>query len=200
MGLDCLLEINTTQTKVFFTSDTHFGHSNIIKYCQRPFNSAEHMDEVLISNWNEVVSPKDIVFHLGDFCFGSDKEWIKILQRLNGTKYLILGNHDLKKIANSSQIQDYFADINMQMRVVVDKQKMLLNHYPFLCFEGGYQNVWQLFGHVHSSKHSTGLDKERLVHLFPTQYDVGVDNNNYRPVSFAQVSQIITEQQANAHK
>ena len=200
MGLDCLLEINTTQTKVFFTSDTHFGHSNIIKYCQRPFNSAEHMDEVLISNWNEVVSPQDIVFHLGDFCFGSDKEWIKILQRLNGTKYLILGNHDLKKIANSSQIQDYFADINMQMRLVVDKQKMLLNHYPFLCFEGGYQNVWQLFGHVHSSKHSTGLDKERLVHLFPTQYDVGVDNNNYRPVSFSQVSQIITEQQANAHK
>lgn len=200
MGLDCLLEINTTQTKVFFTSDTHFGHSNIIKYCQRPFNSAEHMDEVLISNWNEVVSPQDIVFHLGDFCFGSDKEWIKILQRLNGTKYLILGNHDLKKIANSNQIKDYFADINMQMRVVVDKQKMLLNHYPFLCFEGGYQNVWQLFGHVHSSKHSTGLDKERLVHLFPTQYDVGVDNNNYRPVSFAQVSQIITEQQANAHK
>ena len=200
MGLDCLLEINTTQTKVFFTSDTHFGHSNIIKYCQRPFNSAEHMDEVLISNWNEVVSPKDIVFHLGDFCFGSDKEWIKILQRLNGTKYLILGNHDLKKIANSNQIKDYFADINMQMRVVVDKQKMLLNHYPFLCFEGGYQNVWQLFGHVHSSKHSTGLDKERLVHLFPTQYDVGVDNNNYRPVSFSQVSQIITEQQANAHQ
>lgn len=200
MGLGCLLEINTTQTKVFFTSDTHFGHSNIIKYCQRPFNSAEHMDEVLINNWNEVVSPQDIVFHLGDFCFGSDKEWIKILQRLNGTKYLILGNHDLKKIANSNQIKDYFADINMQMRVVVDKQKMLLNHYPFLCFEGGYQNVWQLFGHVHSSKHSTGLDKERLVHLFPTQYDVGVDNNNYRPVSFAQVSQIITEQQANAHK
>lgn len=200
MGLDCLLEINTTQTKVFFTSDTHFGHSNIIKYCQRPFNSAEHMDEVLINNWNEVVSPQDIVFHLGDFCFGSDKEWIKILQRLNGTKYLILGNHDLKKIANSNQIKDYFADINMQMRVVVDKQKMLLNHYPFLCFEGGYQNVWQLFGHVHSSKHSTGLDKERLVHLFPTQYDVGVDNNNYRPVSFSQVSQIITEQQANAHK
>ena len=200
MGLGCLLEINTTQTKVFFTSDTHFGHSNIIKYCQRPFNSAEHMDEVLINNWNEVVSPQDIVFHLGDFCFGSDKEWIKILQRLNGTKYLILGNHDLKKIANSNQIKDYFADINMQMRLVVDKQKILLNHYPFLCFEGGYQNVWQLFGHVHSSKHSTGLDKERLVHLFPTQYDVGVDNNNYRPVSFAQVSQIITEQQANAHK
>lgn len=200
MGLDCLIELNTDESQVFFTSDTHFGHSNIIKYCQRPFNSAEHMDEVLISNWNEVVSPQDIVFHLGDFCFGSDKEWIKILQRLNGTKYLILGNHDLKKIANSSQIQDYFADINMQMRVVVDKQKMLLNHYPFLCFEGGYQNVWQLFGHVHSSKHSTGLDKERLVHLFPTQYDVGVDNNNYRPVSFSQVSQIITEQQANAHQ
>lgn len=200
MGLDCLIELNTDESQVFFTSDTHFGHSNIIKYCQRPFNSAEHMDEVLISNWNEVVSPLDIVFHLGDFCFGSDKEWIKILQRLNGTKYLILGNHDLKKIANSNQIKDYFADINMQMRVVVDKQKMLLNHYPFLCFEGGYQNVWQLFGHVHSSKHSTGLDKERLVHLFPTQYDVGVDNNNYRPVSFAQVSQIITEQQANAHK
>lgn len=80
--------------KFFIISDTHFGHENVIKYCNRPFANAKEMDEAMIKNWNEVVSNKDTVIHLGDFGLGS-KEYIKsILQRLNGRKILIKGNHD----------------------------------------------------------------------------------------------------------
>ena len=83
-------------SKVYFTSDTHFYHSNIIGFCKRPFKNVEDMNETLIENWNRVVSQDDIVFHLGDFCMGGSHEWTKILNRLNGKIYLTLGNHDLK--------------------------------------------------------------------------------------------------------
>ena len=85
-------------SKVYFTSDTHFYHSNIIGFCKRPFKNVEDMNETLIENWNRVVGQDDIVFHLGDFCLGGSHEWTKILNRLNGKIYLILGNHDLKNI------------------------------------------------------------------------------------------------------
>lgn len=63
---------------VFFTSDTHFNHTNIIRFCSRPFKDVEHMNETLIANWNRVVGPDNIVFHLGDFCLGGSAEWTKI--------------------------------------------------------------------------------------------------------------------------
>jgi calcineurin-like phosphoesterase family protein len=93
-------------SKVYFTSDTHFYHSNIIGFCKRPFKNVEDMNETLIGNWNRVVSQDDIVFHLGDFCLGGSHEWTKILNRLNGKIYLILGNHDLPKIRNYHSIHD----------------------------------------------------------------------------------------------
>lgn len=177
---------------VFFTSDTHFNHSNIIRFCNRPFNSIEEMNETLIRNWNNVVSPDDIVFHLGDFCLGGAVEWTKLLDRLNGYIYLILGNHDLKNIRQG--FISRFEHVSMQMRIMVDKQVVYLNHYPFLCFDGGYKDVWQLFGHVHTRPNNTGIDAPRLQHLYPTQYDVGVDNNNFMPVSFEQIRAIIQKQ------
>lgn len=80
--------------KYFVISDTHFSHSNIIKYCNRPFASTEEMDEILIKNWNETVSNNDIIIHLGDIGLGK-KEYIEsIIKRLNGKKMLIKGNHD----------------------------------------------------------------------------------------------------------
>ena len=71
-------------SRVFFTSDTHFNHTNIIRFCNRPFKDVSHMNETMISNWNRVVGPEDIVFHLGDFCLGGSAEWINVLNRLNG--------------------------------------------------------------------------------------------------------------------
>ena len=77
-------------SKVFFTSDTHFYHGNIIRFCNRPFKDVEVMNETIISNWNNTVRQDDIVFHLGDFCLGGSAEWTKILDRLNGKIYLII--------------------------------------------------------------------------------------------------------------
>ena len=82
----------------------------------------------------------------------------------------------------------------MQMYIEVDKQKIYLNHCPFLCYGGSYNGTWQLFGHVHTSRNNAGKDAPRLSMLLPTQYDVGVDNNGFTPVSFAQVKAIIEKQ------
>jgi calcineurin-like phosphoesterase family protein len=178
--------------KVFFTSDTHFYHSNIINFCGRPFKSVEVMNETLIANWNSVVGPDDIIFHLGDFCLGGSAEWTNILNRLNGKIYLIVGNHDIKNLKQG--YYSHFEHIAMQMHIEVGKQKIYLNHCPFLCYGGAYRDTWQLFGHVHTSKQNTGIDAPRLHMLLPTQYDVGVDNNNFTPVSFEQVRRIIEKQ------
>ena len=178
--------------RVFFTSDTHFYHSNIINFCGRPFKSVEVMNETLIANWNSVVGPDDIVFHLGDFCLGGSAEWTNILNRLNGKIYLIVGNHDIKNLRQG--YYSHFEHIAMQMHIEVGKQKIYLNHCPFLCYGGAYRDTWQLFGHVHTSKQNTGIDAPRLHMLFPTQYDVGVDNNNFTPISFEQVRRIIEKQ------
>lgn len=80
-------------TGLFFVSDTHFGHEAILHYAKRPFSSVEEMDQAMIDNWNKVVGPNDYVFHLGDFCFKGSQYWDRILNQLNGHKFLVLGNH-----------------------------------------------------------------------------------------------------------
>ena len=184
-----IMNYNFDGAKVFFTSDTHFNHANIIGFCSRPFKNVNEMNETLIANWNRVVGVDDIVFHLGDFCLGGSAEWTNVLNRLNGKIYLIVGNHDMKNLRQS--YYDRFEEIVMQMHIEIGKQRIYLNHCPFLCYGGAYKDTWQLFGHVHTSKNNTGKDASRLNMLFPTQYDVGVDNNNFTPVSFDQVKAII---------
>ena len=181
--------------RLFFTGDQHWHHARIIEYCQRPFANVDEMDEKLITNWNNVVGDDDIVFHLGDFAKGGSSEWSRLLKRLKGKIYLILGNHDLKTIgAGFSRLEG----IAMQMIINVEGQIIYLNHYPFLCYGGAYRNTWQLFAHVHTCPAKTGKDFSRLSMLFPTQYDVGVDNNNFTPVSFEQIETIIRRQIENA--
>lgn len=178
----------------FFTSDTHFGHANIIRFCNRPFKNVEEMDEVLIENWNQVVSDDDTVFHLGDFAFGGSNVWKSIIPRLNGHINLIIGNHDRKNLR-----QGYMSSFGMvvpQLQIEIEGNPIYLNHYPFLCYGGSYRGVWQLFGHVHSGPNAEGLDISRLNTLFPTQYDVGVDNNDYAPISYKEVKAKIEYQKA----
>lgn len=178
----------------FFTSDTHFGHANIIRFCNRPFKNVEEMDETLIENWNQVVSEDDTVFHLGDFAFGGSNVWKSIIPRLNGHINLIIGNHDRKNLR-----QGYMSSFGMvvsQLQIEIEGNPIYLNHYPFLCYGGSYRGVWQLFGHVHSGPNAEGLDISRLKTLFPTQYDVGVDNNDYAPISYKEVKAKIEYQKA----
>lgn len=177
-------------SKVFFTSDTHFGHENIIKWCNRPYSSVEEMNESLIENWNSTVEPDDTVFHLGDFAFGGAELWKEVLTRLNGKIYLILGNHDEKNFRES--YREYFEGISWQMKLRIEGRSIYLNHCPFLCYGGSYRTpenaVWQLHGHTHEMQgENLGEDYPRLQYRFPYQYDVGVDFNNYKPISFTEL-------------
>lgn len=155
------------------------------------------MDEALIERWNSVVKPDDIVFHLGDFAFATNSRWKEIIQRLNGNIYLIVGNHDEIRYPGH-QVFELFEGVTTQLALKIDNRHVYLNHYPFLCYGGTYRNpkqaVIQLFGHIHSGPNCEGADTNRLVNLFPYQYDVGVDNNNYTPVSWQQVQEIINKQ------
>lgn len=192
--------------RLFFTSDTHFGHSNIIKFCSRPFKDVHEMNEVMVRNWNEVVKPGDTVFHLGDFAFGGSQLWSNMLDKLNGDIHLVLGNHDMKNLRQGYMSR--FKSVSHQQVLRVGDRFVYLNHYPFLCYGGTYRNpkqvVYQLFGHVHSRpneipedipdeevKEILGKDVTRLGALFPTQYDVGVDNNNFTPVTFKEIDEKI---------
>ena len=181
-----------TGEQVFFTSDTHFNHICILRFCNRPFKDIQEMNQSLIENWNRVVGKDDLVFHLGDFAFGNAAAWNQILDQLNGKIILIVGNHDMKNMRQA--VVERFEEFALEMYIEIDKQPIILNHHPFLCYGGSYDNIWQLFGHVHTRQNYFGRDKDRLSVLFPTQYDVGIDNNNYAPISFEQVKQIINQQ------
>ncbi len=166
-------------SNVWFTSDTHFGHTNIIKYTLRPFDSIGEMDERIIANWNKVVQPTDDIYHLGDFALvGRNEDKLKqYVRRLNGRIHLILGNHDrhweklYKNMLASCQRLD---EIN------VNGQAIILCHYAMKVWNKHSHNSWQLYGHSHGK-----LPKEpgRL------QIDVGVDRWNFTPISFNNVRQ-----------
>ncbi len=186
-------------SKIFFTSDTHFGHCNIIKFCDRPFKDTEEMDRVLIENWNNKVPEDGLVFHLGDFGWGGYQEYKKIRERLNGNIILIKGNHDFRNGCQSeAQYNKLFEFSTQQLLIEIEGRKVYLNHVPFLCYGGTYRDpkglVYQLFGHVHSGRNGKGEDIERLKYLFPTQYDVGVDNNDYTPISWYEAEEKIGKQ------
>lgn len=157
--------------KTFFTSDTHFFHENVIKFCNRPYGSAEHMNEELIKNWNNVVSDKDHLWFLGDFSFGTAQQTEEILSRLNGLKHLITGNHDRKGRCQKLDWSKYFVDQHDYYRLKVNGEKFVLCHFPLASWERGYYN---LHGHWHSTPDN--------YHSKWMQHDVGVDMNNYTPL------------------
>jgi calcineurin-like phosphoesterase family protein len=182
---------------IFFTSDTHFCHENIIKYCDRPFSSVKEMNDRLIENWNSVVPKDATVFHLGDFALGAPYAWKLLASKLNGHKALILGNHDILKADRGCF--DNFEMVAEQLTIKVGKRYIILSHYPLLCYHGvggDESNIWNLHGHVHLRQSNRCPDESRLALTFPTQYDVGVDLNDFKPISFKQVRDIILTQVA----
>ena len=156
----------------WFTSDEHYGHEKVIKYSDRPFGSIDEMDEVLAQNFNEVVQPEDVTIHAGDFCWLNKKQdvYTKYVERLNGTHILLVGSHDHWQPNSAKYI----------WRKRIEDQLIVLCHYAMLTWECSHYNSWQLFGHSHG----------RLC-LPHKQYDIGVDNNNYCPVSFDTIKEIM---------
>lgn len=199
---------------VFFTSDLHFFHEAIIRFCNRPFKDVSEMNETIIRNWNSKVGKDDTVFILGDFCFGGSGAWSYLLDNLNGHKHLIIGNHDMKNLRQG--FIHKFDSVSFQQSIYVGDQFIYLNHFPFLCYAGSYRKgnpVWQLFGHLHSQDVHYNIDNiedpevkdilkkdfARIQYLFPYQYDVGVDKNNFTPISFNEVK-VKIDQQVNEYE
>lgn len=178
---------------LFFTSDTHWGHENILLPCGRPFKSIEEHDAALVENWNKKVPKNGVVFHLGDVAMKFEQDRLKeILDSLNGKIYLIIGNHDVQYL---EFLKYRFEAMYWQLGLHIGQHSVLLNHNPFLCYAGAWKEkpkAIQLFGHVHSGQYNvTGIDLPRLQHLFPWQYDVGVDANNFMPISWNEIIEIM---------
>jgi calcineurin-like phosphoesterase family protein len=164
------LKITTDPSKVFFTSDTHFGHDNIIKYCNRPFKSSkEDMDSILIKNIVETVPHDGVLFHLGDFSFKDPEPY---LSRIDRKIIRIAGNHDHKTWSDTDMIE-------LQM----DGNFIVMSHYPMLSWNRQYHGSWHLFGHCHGNTNKFIFNNMPYSRLL----DVGVDSFNYRPVSYEQL-------------
>lgn len=171
----------------FVVSDTHFSHNNIIKYCNRPFVDKYEMNEKMIMAWNNKVPYNGIVYHLGDLSFGTPEETLKILNRLNGTIRLILGNHDrISPIFKSrfEWIKEYYESKTENGR------KIIMFHYPIFSWNGASKGSWHFHGHCHHSieKHNVNI----------TRFDVGVDSTPqytpqtpYAPYSFQELKRIM---------
>lgn len=171
-------------TRKFYTSDTHFCHTNILHMQPRPFDSIEQHDETMISRWNAVVGPDDIVYHLGDFAMGlNDADRIRgIFNRLNGRKYLVYGNHDLRRDGDLHPTiagLDWAARPEALMFVRDEGQHVVLSHYAQRAWQGHLKGHWHFYGHAHGRLESFGRSR-----------DVGVDlpDVDFTPRTFKQLT------------
>lgn len=171
----------------FFTSDTHFGHKNIVEYCKRPFATFGEMDKEIVRRWNEVVTGNDTVYHLGDFAFGRDATlpYISdIAKELKGKIKLIRGNHE--KMA--SAIQWRFSSINDYSEINIGGQEIVLFHYGMRTWHHDLRGTWHLYGHSHG-----GLPP------FGKSLDIGVDSWDFAPVSFDRLKEVMDKRVVGKH-
>lgn len=157
-------------TKIWFTSDQHFGHAGILTYCSRPFADVQAMDTAMVQQWNDRVGPMDEVWCLGDFCAGRDAG--HYARHLNGRKHLVVGNHDrhARKWQGWASIHDYH-------EMSVAGRRVVLFHYPMRVWNASHYGSIHLYGHMHNA-------------LPPTAQscDVGVDAWSFAPVGFDQIT------------
>lgn len=185
-------------SEIWFTADTHFGHNNIIKYCQRPFLSeaeqalaeqaprgswkvskqtVEKHDTELIEAINSRVVKGDQLWILGDFCWGDHDQAKRYIDRINCNDIkLVWGNHDHKSIA------PLFTRTIDQGQIRVKGQRIWLNHYPMRSWDGRFHGTWHLYGHVHNQFTEDDQNTPEML-----TRDVGVDACNYTPISFDQL-------------
>lgn len=162
----------------YFTSDQHFGHFNIIRLCDRPFETVEAMDEAMLSKWNAKVKDSDTVYILGDLFFRAAKV-APILKALNGRKHLIVGNHDSSWM-NKVKATDYFASIETLKEVDVDGRHLTLCHYPMLSYPQARRG-YMVYGHIHNNIRD---DYWPLIARRSRMLNAGADVNNFEPVTF----------------
>ncbi len=167
-----------SDSEIFVIADTHFGHKNIIKFQakERPFATIEEHDEALVRNWNETVRKQDTVYHLGDVLFGAHS--FVHLARLNGTKKLVLGNHDNYPIARYMQ---YFTKVYSAL----EYRDALLTHIPVHKNQVGLNGRWRL--NVHGHMHHERVMDDEYFDVNPWYRCVSVEHTNLRPVRLKEV-------------
>jgi len=173
----------------FFTSDTHFGHRAIIDLCGRPYQSVDQMNEALVNNYNSVVGVDDCVLWAGDAFFMSFDKSKAILDRLNGTKALVIGNHDRSADRMAAM---GFAMVCDMATISIAGRTVKVCHYPYKWAANDercmayptkqYKNEILMHGHTHSSSRVIG----NMIH-------VGCDAWNYTPASLTSIEKLILE-------
>lgn len=166
---------------IYYISDPHFGHSNIIRLCNRPFSCIEEMDETLIENWNRRVTNGDEIYILGDLIFRSTVDPREYIERLRGKKHLIIGNHDsswMKKV----DLPHYFESVEHLSVFNNGLAKVTACHYPMMCYEGKYL----LYGHIHNNRDAAYWP---LLQTMDHALNACVEVNGYQPVTFEELIQ-----------
>jgi len=176
----------------YFISDPHFGHKNIIKYANRPFESVDNMNETIIKNWNNLIKPNDEVYILGDVSLTNQEETNKILNRLNGRLYLIKGNHE-KSVMSSKENRDRFEWIKDYYELKYEyngkRNMIVMCHYAMRVWNKSHHGSYHLYGHSHDS-----LEYEQ----WGKSMDVGIDSaarilGEYRPFTFDEIDGILSQ-------
>ena len=186
-----MFKINTDINNIWFSSDHHFNHINILKYENRPFSSIEEHDSALIENWNKNVKNTDIVFYAGDIYLGNNKDYLrKILYSLNGKIYYVFGNHDTL-VRKDILTQERFKTHGDYLEISINKKyNITISHYAMKVWNKRHYGSWSLYGHSHGN---LGEDDSRSM-------DIGIDAvykrlgqkiENYRPINFNEVHEIM---------
>lgn len=172
----------------FYISDTHFGHSGIIAFCGRPFDSVDEMDRALIANWNARVREADHVWILGDVVFERDADPGRYLSRLSGVKHLVIGNHDERNATLAEQstgrtrFAGFFESVDYAVRRVDSAhRKLWMSHYPLM---EGPKGTWMLHGHIHNHRNPSYWDVLRNMDM---ALNCSVEVNGYMPVTFEEL-------------
>lgn len=175
---------------IWFTADTHFRHANIIRHCDRPFDSVDEMDEVLLRNISECVRPDDTLYHLGDFSMGG-RGVDEIRPRIKCRNLvLILGNHDphssdgTPKPAFAGHFGNVAMIIQLKVQIAKETHLIVLCHYAMRTWPRSHQGSWHLHGHSHGT-----------LPPAPGALDVGVDCHGFRPINVYEVAGKIENQQ-----
>lgn len=169
---------------IYFTSDLHFWHKNIIQLANRPFQTIEEMNRTLIQTWNSCVRKQDEVYILGDVTLAGPEKAMDVLCQLNGRKYLVKGNHDgfADKDSFDNNLFEWVKDYHC---LKYEKKCFILCHYPFEEWDGFFRNTIHLHGHQNNCKGYNLENKQKGL----LRYDVGVDANRFRPVSIHEILQ-----------
>lgn len=163
-----------------FTSDLHIGHENVIKHCNRPFDSVEEMNETLVANWNRKVHKNDDVYIVGDMFFRSSITPSEFLDRLKGRKHLVIGNHD-KSWLRYTNVAKYFVEVEHLIVFNDGNRWLTLSHYPMMAWRGSCTKGFLIYGHIHNAQNDTYWP---LLKTMKTALNAGVDVNGFEPVTF----------------